>query len=348
MRVGFRCDAGPRVGAGHVIRCVALAEELVQRGIDVVFLGSLDGPAWIRALLDARGFPLWPAPASPEPLAAQARRLRLDAMVIDSYVTEPSCAERLREAGLTVLAIVDGDLRGQRADLYLDQNLGAEDVVAPLPADTVRLAGAQFVLLRDSVRELRPGRPRTRRGSVTRLLCFFGGTDAAGAAPTVIRRVAATGAPFAATVIAARVDTARALVAVPLAPGQSVTPIPPTDRLPALAAAADFVVTAAGTATWELLCLGVPSALIWVADNQRSAYESTVARGLTAGLGRITAPADDAEQVLRTLLTDPAARTALAARGHGLIDGRGRERVADALVSATHHGRRPRNTIIAP
>jgi spore coat polysaccharide biosynthesis predicted glycosyltransferase SpsG len=332
MRVGLRCDAGPLIGAGHVVRCVALAEELVRRGVEVVFIGAVNGAAWVRALLDARGLPLLPAPDAADRLAALARRLRLDAMVIDSYATDPTCAALLRQAGLTVLAIVDGDLRGQHADLYLDQNLGAECRAAPLPPGGVRLAGARFVLLRDSVRRRRPERPLIRRRGVPRLLCFFGGTDAAGAAPIVLRRAAATGAPFAATVVAAGPQTARALRAVPLAPGQSVTPIPPTDRLPALAVTADLVVTAAGTATWELMCLGVPSALVRVADNQNAAYEATVARGIAAGIGAVTAPPGEAVPVLRALLTDPTARSALAARGHGLIDGRGRERVADALI----------------
>ena len=166
------------------------------------------------------------------------------------------------------------------------------------------------------------------------MLCFFGGTDAGDAAATVTGWAAATGAPFAATVVAARPDTTAALAAQPLAPGQSVTPIRPTGRLLARAAEADLVVTAAGTATWELLCIGVPTALIWVAGNQRQAYEATVGSGLAAGLGRPTAPAAGAVATLRTLLTDPTARAELAARGHGLIDGRGRERVADALFDA--------------
>ena len=166
------------------------------------------------------------------------------------------------------------------------------------------------------------------------MVCFFGGTDAAGAAPAVVELAAATGAPFAATVVAAHAATAKALAALPLAPGQCVTPIPPTDRLPALAAGSDLVVSAAGTSTWELLCLGVPTALIQVAANQRAGYDATVSRGLTAGLGSVATPAPDAVPVLRRLLTDPAARAAPAARGHGLIDGRGRERVADALLGS--------------
>jgi spore coat polysaccharide biosynthesis predicted glycosyltransferase SpsG len=333
VRVGIRCDAGVRIGVGHLIRCVALAEELVRRGAEVVFLGALDGPAWIKDQLDARDLSLEPAHECPHRLTRQALRLRLDAMVIDSYVTDPGCADSLRRAGVAVLAIVDGDTRGQHADLYLDQNLGAEDDTPVLPPGSARLAGLHYVLLRDSVRRHRRGTWCKITAGVPRVLCFFGGTDAADAAPAVIELAAATRVPFAATVVAAREATAKALADIPLAAGQCVTAIPPTDRLPALAAESDLVVSAAGTSTWELLCIGVPAALVRVAENQRLGYDAVVSRGLAAGLGGVTNPATDAIPVLHGLLTDPAARTALAARGHGLIDGRGRERVTDALLN---------------
>ncbi|MBO2452187.1 hypothetical protein J4573_34215 [Actinomadura barringtoniae] len=339
MRVGIRCDAGTRMGVGHLIRCVALAEELVQRGAEVLFLGAVDGPDWIRAQLDLRGFPLRPAPDSPADLSALAVRLGLDAMVIDSYVTDPECGHSLALAGVRVMAIVDGDLRGQRADVYVDQNLGAEATAIEIPATATRLAGTGYVLLRDSVRGLRPSQPRTATTACPRLLCVFGGTDAADVAPRVVELAASTGAPFAATVIAPRESTVRALEAVPLLAGQSVTAIPPTDRFAELAAGSDLVISAAGTSTWELLCLGLPTALVWVADNQLLGYEPTIARGLTAGLGNPAhyddpASRTEAAAVLKRLLEDPAERHAIAVRGHGLIDGRGRERVADVLLGS--------------
>ncbi|MEV4578656.1 hypothetical protein AB0K16_35980 [Nonomuraea jabiensis] len=315
IRVGFRCDAGVRSGVGHLVRCVALAEELRGRGVEVVFLGEVRGSAWARAQLRERGLPLVPAPEGPARLAALARELRLDAAVLDSYDLPGGTGAALRGAGLTVLAIVDGDPLGQEADLYLDQNLGAERRPFPVPAR--RLAGARYVLLRDSVRRL--GRARSA-GPVPRVLCFFGGTDSAGVAPAWAGALLAAGVPFEATVVSP----------TPFEAGGPIAVIPPTDRLPELMAGADLVVTAAGSAVWELLHLGVPTALTWVADNQLIGYEELVGRGVAAGLGRAADAA--AAGVLARLLTDPAAREEHGRRGRGLVDGRGRERVADALL----------------
>jgi spore coat polysaccharide biosynthesis predicted glycosyltransferase SpsG len=316
--VGFRCDAGARRGVGHLVRCVALAEELRARGVDVVFLGAARGSEWARAQLADRGLPLIAAPRRPAALAALARELRLDAVVLDSYDLPADTGAELRDAGLAVLAIVDGDPRGQEADLYLDQNLGAEHRPFPPPISGERLAGARYVLLRDSVRR----RIRVRSAAATpRVLCFFGGTDSAGVVPAWTEALRATGVPFEGTVVSP----------APFAAGGPITVIPPTDRLPELMAEADLVVTAAGSAIWELLYLGVPTALSWVADNQLIGYEELVARGVAAGLGRT--PDAAAVAVLTRLLAHRATREEQGRRGRGLVDGKGRERVADALLA---------------
>jgi spore coat polysaccharide biosynthesis predicted glycosyltransferase SpsG len=340
VRVGFRCDAGGMSGAGHLVRCAALAEELCARGVDVVFLGAVHGSEWARAQLRERGLPLVAAPRTPVRLAALARELRLDAVVLDSYDLPEGTGAVLRRAGLAVLAIVDGDPLGQEADLYLDQNLGAEHRPFPSPdaapvrgdsstGDTPgseppatrppRLAGARYVLLRDSVR--RCGRMPRRAGAVPRVLCFFGGTDSAGVVAAWAEALRATGLPFEGTVVSP----------APFAAGDPITVIPPTDRLPELMAEADLVVTAAGSAIWELLHLGVPTALSWVADNQLIGYRELVGRGVAAGLG--SAPDAAAVGVLARLLADPATREEHGRRGRGLVDGWGRERVADALLT---------------
>ncbi|MEU0567741.1 hypothetical protein ABZ297_20455 [Nonomuraea sp. NPDC005983] len=316
-RVGIRCDAGVKSGVGHLIRCVALAEELLGRGVEVLFLGDVAGSAWARTQLLARGLPLVPAPGSPEGLAWLVGELRLDAVVLDSYELSPGTGAAVMETGAAVLAIIDGDPLGQEADLYLDQNLGAER--RPFPRSARRLAGARYVLLRDSVRERRRS---VRAGrAVPRVLCFFGGTDSAGVAPAWSEALRATGLPFQATVV----SPASFAVDGPF------TVIPPTDRLPELMAEADLVVTAAGSAIWELLYLGVPTALSWVADNQLIGYQELVRGGIAAGLGRAADGA--AVAVLARLLADPGLRERYGRRAGGLVDGRGRERVADAMLA---------------
>lgn len=337
-RVGIRCDAGLGTGVGHLVRCVALAEELRRRHSEVHFLSDLGGLAWAERQLATREFPRHPAPATAGDLVDAVRGLSLDALITDSYHLPSEHGQAVRAAGRPVVALVDGELRGQRADLYVDQNLDAETIPVRLPVGAVRLAGLRYALLRDAVRRLRPLQPRRHEAGPARVVAFFGGTDAYRAAPVLTRLIIATGVAVSAVVVAADDEMHAALSRLRPAPGQEVTAIAPTDDLPALLAEADLAVSASGTSTWELLCLGLPTALVWVVDNQLLGYRRTVARDLAAGLGKLGDLTDDpvqarhATEVLRGLLTDPAARTRLAHRAWAAVDGKGAERVVDEML----------------
>jgi spore coat polysaccharide biosynthesis predicted glycosyltransferase SpsG len=338
--VGIRCDAGAQRGVGHLVRCVALAEELLERGVVVKFLSDLSDLPWAEQQLARRGLPWHPAPYDPVGLVAACERLALDALVIDSYTLPPEHSVAVRRTGRTVLAIVDGEFRGQTADIYVDQNLDA--VISA--GDALGLAGLDYALLRHSVRQLRPlEAPAQSRqdqnddkrvfSRTPKVVAFFGGTDAYRAAPQIAALLIATGASFDATVVAADESLHRDLLAVEPGPGQHFEIISPTDDLPKLLAGADLAVSASGTSTWELLCLGLASALVWVVDNQILGYERTIAHGFAAGLGQLGHFTDNSVDVLHELLTRPGSRAALATRAWSAVDGRGVERVADALLT---------------
>ncbi|MFF5173194.1 PseG/SpsG family protein [Micromonospora sp. NPDC000089] len=339
VRVGLRCDAGPQRGVGHLVRSLALGEEFRARGAEVTVFGTVERVGWATGQLAARGIALQPGPDTPEQLVDTARRHQLDVMVLDSYELDPAGAGALRAAGVTTLAIVDGDSRGQDADLYLDQNFGAS---TEAPAERL-LAGTRYALLRDSVVGARPAAPRPATEiSRPRVLAFFGGTDAVGAAPVLTRVLLSTGHPMDLTVVVGRPEVDAELEVIVPGRGQSVRRVPPTDQLPALIGAADLVVSAAGTSTWELCCLGAPSALVCVVDNQRDSYHRVVDAGLAAGLGELpeltatglsgrTARSAAAQTLLR-LMTSASRRSALSGRAWSTVDGLGRGRVVDQVM----------------
>ncbi|WP_091246909.1 PseG/SpsG family protein [Micromonospora matsumotoense] len=352
-RIGLRCDAGPRTGVGHLVRCLALGEEFLARGARVELFGTVHRVGWAAAQLAARGIPVHPGPDTPAGLVEAAHRHALDALVLDSYELDPAGAGALRAAGVVTLAIVDGDTRGQDADLYLDQNFGADTADAHpadrapgdgAPGDGRMLAGVRYALLRDAVTAARPAAPPPAGPTDRpRVLAFFGGTDAVGAAPVLTRVLLGTGHPMEVTVVVGRPEIGAELTQVATGRGQSLHLVAPTDALPTLIGAADLVVSAAGTSTWELCCLGAPAALVCVVDNQRDSYRRVVAHRLAAGLGELpdlvasglagrTARAE-AGRTLRALLASPQRRAALAARAWATVDGHGRARVADAVLT---------------
>jgi spore coat polysaccharide biosynthesis predicted glycosyltransferase SpsG len=316
------------------MRSLALAEELRGRRVEVVFVCDSHTVGWADEQIRGRGIPVEPAVWTVDEHVELFERLSVDAVVFDSYDLPGEVFTGVRRRFPTV-AIVDGDFRGAEADLLVDQNLGAELDRPELPQGASRLAGLDYVLLRDEILALRPVEPPApRQNAIPNVFAFFGGTDAYGAGPYVVQALAATGVPFEGTVVAPADDLAKAIAAVQLKPEQHVEVIGPTSQLAQEVADADLVVSASGTSTWELMCLGATAGLVCVVDNQEMGYERAVATKAAAGVGTLEELEKDQKpvDVLRDLLTNPAERARLAEAGWKLVDGQGRARVADALL----------------
>ena len=178
-RLLVRCDVGPAYGVGHLMRCVALAEEFAARGHEVVFSAAVEDVPFALEQVRRRGFRWVDPPDSVDGLVEQARAA--DAVVIDSYVLPREAYSAVRRVRPT-LAIVDGDPSGKDGHVLVDQNIGAEEDDWPLPEGAVRLAGLDYALMRDEIRDARTARHDPATGAV-RVFAFFGGTDAFGAAP---------------------------------------------------------------------------------------------------------------------------------------------------------------------
>jgi spore coat polysaccharide biosynthesis predicted glycosyltransferase SpsG len=106
-------------------------------------------------------------------------------------------------------------------------------------------------------------------------------------------------------------------------------------------ATASLVVSGAGTMKFELALLGRPMILLAVADDQLPVGPAFAATGAARylGDGRTIDPTTVAAEVA-TLVADGPARAAMSSRGPTVVDGRGADRIADAVLGlASRPGR---------
>lgn len=349
MRVLLRCDGGEDIGVGHVVRCLALAQEALHRGHTVSLLGRVEGDLLESLVAGTPGLHLL-GPAGTGALLTEAAAGH-HVVHVDHYGLGADLLDRLSAAPtahgadrplLSVMA--DGRFGARPADLLVDPTVGAERDVPPAPARW-HLRGSRFTPLRSAFsraggREAtgvgpRPTSRSTDDATLT-VLVVMGGTDPGGCSPLVVEALGRLDLPLDVTVVAAP-GTLRALT------GLSSTwrrgrlhVIEPTADLAERMARAEVVVSAAGTSTWELCALRRPMALVAAVDNQRVGLDRVVAAGAAVGLGE-RADLDDLDVTadrLRPLLTDTGLRRRLADTAHRLVDGLGAWRVVSAWESA--------------
>ena len=98
-------------------------------------------------------------------------------------------------------------------------------------------------------------------------------------------------------------------------------------------AAADMAIGAGGASTWERCCLGLPTLAVIVADNQRDMIRRLASDGALLAVDMHDAAFEAAFGAALDRLVGLEVRIALRARSAPLCDGRGAERIADAILS---------------
>jgi spore coat polysaccharide biosynthesis predicted glycosyltransferase SpsG len=315
----FRTDGGPAIGLGHLVRCLALAEALAARGHRCRFAGA--APDFIATQLPG-GAPLALPGGGADWNVAGFRELvaGADLLVTDNYGID---AVWQRQSPTAVLAVTDPPF----LDVECQMMVLPTTFAPPAGHDDALLAPKHCLIRREfAMRHRAP-----KRG--LRLLVNAGGGEDAGLTERVVGALASYPAlaGVAATVVLGAVPAERrdriykGLRALP-----NARLLERVEDMAAVIDDHDVAVGAPGGGALERACLGLAQILVPIADNQAALGTALVDRGaavlLPAGAG-VPAIAD----AIRRVAADAALRHGLADRAFALIDGRGAERVADAI-----------------
>lgn len=330
----LRADAGPAIGMGHVLRCLALAQEWRSQGGRAIFASAALPDALVSRLI-GEGFALERTAVEvgsrkdQEATVASAEHVGADWVVLDGYRFQANFVSALTGAGRRVLYLDDeGRLDDHSPSVVLNQNLNATEALYRSRSPDVRLLlGTRYALLRQEFRRERRRRVRSR-SAVRRILVTLGGADPGKFTPVVVEALQESEVEAEIVVIVGAADPLREKVAAGTdsRPGR-VTVRVDESRIAEWMVWADLAIAAAGTTTWELACMGVPSLLFVVAGNQRAVAEAVAA----AGAARMTTRAT-LRQDLREALADVEWRRASSEIGRRLVDGFGAERVVASIL----------------
>ena len=328
-RILFFADAGASVGGGHVMRCLTLAQALMEQGAECAFAATPAANSLLAtfAPVSLERLPL--PDASPVHLAAtiadRARAWGAHASVVDHYGFGPG-EEAMVRTGVGRLMVFDDLKRGHLCDLVLDSNL--DRAAADYPG-VESLIGPAYAPVRPEFAALRTETLARRAGAEPRrLLIALGLTDVGGVTARVVQALLPTLGQFQVDIVLGTAAPSLATLASLASRDPRLTLHVDTRDMAALTAAADIAIGAGGSSVWERCCLGLPSLTLVLADNQQDAAAALAARGATE-----MAEEGDLAGRLAALLaaSERLARMTIAASV--ICDGQGAGRAAERLLA---------------
>lgn len=335
----FRADGGASIGYGHLMRCLTLAAEFSARGHVVRFL-SRSLPGAPLDLITRHGFALCQLPAITDPehdavlCTAELEKQPAALLIVDSYALDAVWERRVRGHVSCLAAIDDIADRRHDCDVLIDQNLHQDPAaryVGLVAPGTLTLLGPRFALLRPEFARAREV-TAPRRGRIDRIVVFYTGGDDKGETMKALTALAQWRADIEVDVVVGAAHPGRAEISA-FCSQRGWHYHCQIDYMARLLAAADLVLGAGGSASWERCAVGAPALVSVMADNQREATAALEAYGAIRSLGWADAlTSDDYLSALSTL--DPAGLSQMSSKAWELADGAGAGRVCDALLAA--------------
>ena len=358
--VVIRADSGVGVGAGHLMRMLALANGCRKLGLEITFAVN-DIPGSIARKISKSGCELVSITSErgSQEDATETLELSTDRnakwLVLDGYCFDDDYQQRVKPKNTLIMVVDDfGHGSHYQADMILNQNAYADVSRYQQLMDTKSLCGIRYTLLKPEFQEQsKPvGVRNSVRAQARNILVTMGGCDQENYTLPVIQALEEIHACRKADlhvdcVIGPDYDHEIVLREFEKSSQMRFRIHRNVDRMDLLMRETDLAITAGGSTCYELARLGVPAIAIATADNQVPVVRelakrntlchfqaSRVQLGMPTGpTPAFVLPQPDLSKFVKSLIDDSSQRTLMSKAGKDLIDGLGANRVGRALYS---------------
>jgi UDP-2,4-diacetamido-2,4,6-trideoxy-beta-L-altropyranose hydrolase len=367
IKIFFRVDASFEIGTGHVMRCMALAKELLRHTNSLIVFVCREHPGNLCNLIASCGFEVvrlnldndqkiivgtqhqtphlaWLGIDQETDAAQTIASLKSETswnwLIVDHYALDYRWETALRNVADRIMVIDDLADRKHDCDLLLDQNYFQyphKRYNGIISEKCKTLLGPKYALLRREFREIRKF-CRMRGNGVARVLVYFGGND-----PDNLTGMT----------LSALNDSKLKNLLVDIVIG---TNNPHQDKLQTLAdqrggtrlhiqpdgftellLRADLCIGAGGTTTWERLCLGLPSLVITVAKNQEAFNIELNRDGLVSWIGKKENVSSIDIKISLLEMMEQLKRQPLFSERPNPVDGLGTLRTTEKMIASGIH-----------
>lgn len=364
MDVIFRTDASIEIGSGHVMRCLALADELKLRGMEIAFI-CRDLPGHLKVLIEQKGYLVillnnpervrdvshddtrhspwlgvnWEVDARQTAVVLMKTSAPIKWLIVDHYALDYKWEAYIRSYVNKIMVIDDLADRHHECDVIVDQNLyhnAATRYDGLIPVQCKKMTGPQYAMLRIEFREARKNL-RKRDGSIRGIHVFFGGSDETNETAKAIQALAMLQrSDIHVDVVVGENNPNRKDIEILCQAMPNFLFHRQVDHMASLMMQADLAIGSGGTTTWERCCLGLPAVVAILGENQRELTYAVENYGAIINLGDgCNVSPEDYFQIISDLKPDHLMK--MSDLGMVLVDGKGTLRVADEIERKFRH-----------
>jgi UDP-2,4-diacetamido-2,4,6-trideoxy-beta-L-altropyranose hydrolase len=340
----IRADASSEIGIGHVMRSAALAQAWQSSGGRAIF-ALANGARELEDRLSSWGSEVAVIRAEPgtgEDAAETnelCQRHRAYWLALDGYHFSQDYRTVLRKGGARLLLMDDlGDCAPYNCDIVLNDNPQAAELFNSRGVEARFLLGPRYALLRQEFLEFRRDTHEVS-DRARRILITFGGGDDQNLTLQVMQTLQALrDVALDLTVVVGAGNPHRTSIqkAVDNSP-HSARMLSNVKNMPELMSQTDLAISAGGGTCYELAFMRVPMFLIILARNQERTVEAFSEANAAISGGWFDSLEEEALRAsLLRAIGDQKLRSRLRENAGQMVDGRGSQRVVDAMCETGH------------
>lgn len=333
MNIAFRVDASADIGIGHLMRCLALSEELTKKGHKSFFVSKTKSPELIKKIQKNNGlYQIEPSAnlrQDSEALIKFSKNENIEWIITDHYGIDKDYIKKIKENNFKVLSIDDFAQIHYFSDVVLNQNIGSEKLEYSAEEKTKFLVGSKYAILRN---QLLVRDKKKEKKSVEKILIMLGGTDKDNLILKILKSLKSFEKTDFIVVIGPmnpHYDEIKKYIQDEKIKAELVKS---PDNMAKLYLESDIAISAGGTSSYEFSYFGIPNIIISIADNQLAISKEFDNQEISIYLGpKEEFSAEKLRNKVKELINNSKMRKKLSKNGKRLVDGEGKQRIVEFM-----------------
>lgn len=272
-KIAIRADGGNDIGMGHVMRCMAISKELLERNIEVFFISKFCEE--VNDIFINQGIKfinIYSNNLDDEILEIEKiiKNNSIDCVITDSYNLSDDYLFKMKQLVRILVSIDDNSLYKYPSDIIINGNIYANNLNYKLiNRDTKLLLGSQYCILRNEFRKNFDFRVKEK---VENILITMGGSDINNFTPWILDTIKDLKVNI--NVIIGKSFECTNEIQEISKKYNNINLIYNPNNISEIMKNNDIAVSASGSTAYELCKVGVPTILLVQAKNQENiAYE---------------------------------------------------------------------------